>query len=170
MSNARKAIIRHLSADGTSSGSKDMAVDGSVTPVKFWFEAQSSDISQNPVIVRLIPYVRDNAALDPADFGGIGGGLTNGVKFYVTDENDVQIVDLLDGLPIKTNAEWSRVMYDVRIDRVGVGDDCLSGRWTFAKFMTGNGLHLSNGEKLVCEVQDDLSSLVDFSVTIEGHW
>ncbi len=78
------------------------------------------------------------------------------------------VKDLTDGLPIKSNAAWGRVCYDIDISTFGTGDNFVECRWTFAK--SGKFLELNGqaGEWLEAYLSDDLSGLVSHTFMVQG--
>lgn len=165
MTHGSNVIIRHLRDDGTTSGAVDMNVDGSSTPVPYWFPVPTGKIA---LIRKMIVQVGDTGPLDADDFGGLAA-LTNGIHIKVLDSGDNTVLDLLDGGSINSNSEWAEYLYDTRIDGYGAGDDFVSMEWDFSDFLDG-GLHLHEGEKLVLTVRDNLTTLSNFEAIVKGEW
>lgn len=167
MADPQNLIVQHLTDDGTLSGSDTMAVNGSVTPAAFYYQAEASE-TRIPLLHRILFQVSDGGPFSSSDFGGLAT-LSNGVSLKVLDANDVEVCDVFGGGTIKTNAEFAEYMYDARADSYGSGDDFVSARLSFDKFMK-NGLHLPNRMKLVLTVSDDLSALSGFEAVVEGEF
>jgi hypothetical protein len=168
VSNANYAIIKRLAR--TSDGQANMNVDGSVTPQVFEYMPPADNIA---MIARLILHVRDTGSFAADGFGALGN-LANGVELDVYDATvGLSNLSITNGLPVKSNAGWSRIMYDVRYDSYGGGPNFLSGRFTFANFLFGGrgapGLGLAPNSALRCVVNDDLTGLDAFYVTVEGE-
>lgn len=140
------------------------AVDGSSVAKEFIF----SPSGRVAIVYRVILYIEDNANFRVQDYGGISGGLTNGILLGVYDSDDVILLDLTDGLPIKTNGSWSRLCYDVNHLNYGSGNEVLTGRWTFEK--SGRGLLLRDGDQLKVTIQDDLTGLVHHTFMVQGYY
>ena len=77
------------------------------------------------------------------------------------------LCDFTDGVPITTNGNLGRICYDVDIKGWGTGNEVLLARFTFEK--CGYPLILEPGEKLVINLSDDCSGLVDHYFLIQGY-
>ena len=157
-------VITQLSTNRTyihaflkNGGSSDMNVDASITQTDFTY----GSIADDTYITRLIVLIEDNAAIDIDKFGGLTA-LTTGVD--ILDKGS----SLLDGILIKSNADWLSICYDGTIYNTAGGDDAFTARWTFTK---GNqiGLKLDNGEIFTARLNDDLSGLVKFRMALQGY-
>lgn len=118
-------------------------------------------------IERMLIHVQDTGAFAAEEYGNLTA-LTNGVAIRVeTDTGTVH--DLTGTVPVKTNAQWGRHCYDVRVDTWSVGDEFLSARWTFAK--SGYPLRLDGdrGERLVAYMQDSCTGLVAHDFFVNGY-
>lgn len=136
-------------------GSRDANVDGSSTPVEFSYTADDTRMW----IYRLMVSVKDAGSFD-ADLYGNGEILANGIDLEVVTAGG-ETHDLLDGEPIKANADWG-ICHDVRYFDIGpAADNYLLVRWTFAR--AGRPLRLGLGDKLLARVNDDLTGLT-------GQW
>ena len=153
-------VFEYLDTVGNGTGSTDGAVDGSGTDVVLKYTAV-----EETQIARMIVHIRDNAAFRASYYGAISGGLTNGILVQVTDASGT--IDLCAGVPIKANAGWSRVCYDVSYLDFGAGDNFLGVRWTFAK--SGRPLVLEPTDVFSVTIQDDCSTLVEHTFFIQGH-
>jgi hypothetical protein len=153
-------IFRFLSSDGTTTGTKNAIGDYSGAVMTFWIEGPMT-------IERMIVSAGDTAGMQAQEYGNIGAALGNGVKLGITD-GGVEVVDLMDGEPIKTNAEWGAMCYDVDVKTWGSGAELLVVRWTFSK--SGRPLHLETGQKLVITLNDDLRGLTDHRFLIQGYY
>lgn len=92
---------QYLTDDGTASGSNDMLVDGSATPVEFCIKA----IPEFDIYIKSIAVVIADASATLNKFGNITA-LTNGVKFdWVTQE--VGTLEIHEGL--KSNFDFIRL-------------------------------------------------------------
>lgn len=137
------------------SNSNDASVDGSTTPHEFYFEAP-----ERCKINRMIILIRDVGA---PDAGAYGNNITmsNGLTFRWLDSDGNVRLDLFDDDPIKTNADWAKVSYDVSVLSFGTGNDSVTCRWTFGN--SGAPLQMKPGDRLVLTVSDNLLDL-------EGHF
>lgn len=97
----RGVVFRQfLTADGTASGSNDMQVDGSTTPVEFWVPANST----YDLYIANISFVIADASAVLNKFGNITA-LTNGCDLeYFTDGGTNTI-----GTALKSNFDFVRL-------------------------------------------------------------
>lgn len=80
-----------------NSGSEDMNVDGSVTPLNFDF---APSLGETFFVKSLTFLILDTGTTDPGDFGAITGALTNGLQFLIRSSGtEYEITNL------KTNAD-----------------------------------------------------------------
>ena len=80
---------------------------------------------------RMIVYIEDAGAPD-SGFYGNSVVLTNGVSVVVRDAADNLVVDVTGSEPVRTNAQWGALCYDVKTATFGQGNDAVMVRWTFA--------------------------------------
>lgn len=137
-------------------------VDGSSTPVEFYYTVPAGDTLD---IARLLVYIKDFGTFD-ADLYGNGAVLTNGIDVKVERAGALPDEDLLDGESIKTNAEWQGLAYDFIYNDIGTGDNVASVRWTFARM--GKPLRLEAGDRFVVTVNDNLTVLTAHRFQIQG--
>ena len=119
-------------------------------------------------VERMLVHVQDTGAFAAEEYGNLGSALTNGVVVRVATSTGT-ISDLTGTIPIKSNAQWARHMYDVRVDTWSAGDEFLAARWSFWK--SGYPLRLdgSNGEFLEVYLQDSCTGLVAHQFFVEGY-
>lgn len=153
----------HIFSTLTSNGTDSMNTSGQTSAVTFSYS------STNPVMLhRAIVQIVDKG-MNVTDFGGISGGLANGMEVCVTDSDSTVLLDYTAGLPIKINSDWVRLA-GVDVDRdsnTGAGDDGFSVRWTIAK--SGVPLMLGSGQSFNFVVNDSLTALTQFHVIVQGH-
>ena len=131
--------------------SQDMAVNGSITPVDFKYTVGGfSTAKWNRAFIDL----QDGAQnFDPADFGAISNGLTNGVDIVVVKDGVEEVVENW-----KTNMDISMTMYNFDSPfKVGA----YVGRWTILSDI-GGPITLFPGDEIIARVQDDLLALDAF--------
>ena len=147
-----------------SSGSTNMNVNGSVTPKIFGVRNPSTvDIPARVIITRLVFKCLTTGNVDSSIFGDIVGGLTRGI---VLRKVDGQIENIWN---CKTNADLKGIMYDIDIQSAsGNQQDGFTGRLTFTA--TGAAIEIGQNEDLQLIVQDNLTSLLTFEITAEGHF
>lgn len=119
-------------------------------------------------VERLIVTIEDTSGMTAAEYGNLQGALTNGVEIKQYNENGVTL-DITDGVPIKTNAAWAQLCYDVDLKTWGAGNEVLSVRFTFGK--AGGPLRLSGDHNcyLAVELNDDFSGLVGHYFMLQGQ-
>ena len=77
-------------------------------------------------------------------------------------------VDLTDGVPVKTNAQYGGLCYDVDVKSWGSGDELLTARLTFTKFGQYIRLDGAVNGRLVVTVNDDLDGLISHRFLAQG--
>lgn len=151
----------------------NMNVNGAVTPVVFKIQPPAGQVYQ---LERCILHILDDVAgVKPEDFGGIDGGLTNGCGLHVSTSDDPatdEVLDFFDGLMFKANQDWGRICYDISEFSGGTGanaNTAFQGRFTLSK--SGQPLFLDgdNSEQLHLEVNDNLTTLVEFTIQVQGR-
>lgn len=152
-------VVFNLVRNGASA---DMNVDGSVTPVHFDY------VAVNDRYVDRCNFVIIDGGITPIKFGGISGGLTNGVLVRVVDSDDATVLDFLEGETIKKNADWDFLAGTDNIIENAAGDDHMCIRWTLSKGMRGKPMYLPIGWKLRFTVQDDLTPITQFRIMVQG--
>lgn len=151
-----------LDADGDGAGATAGNVDGSSTAVVRRIVAPTDCRLK---IARLIYSGESTSAVAAEKFLGITA-LTNGLDIEWVRGG--KTIDLLDGNPIKSNANWGRVCYDITAPEFGTGNEFVQVRWTFAK--AGLDLILNEGDTLLARINDDCSgvTIVNQLFTVQG--
>jgi len=161
-----------MTDDGSATGSSDMLVDGSVTPVDFFVEAPQD---QDLYVTRISFIVVDqNMTLN--QFGNIGA-LTNGMRlFYIDELGEVDIADVLQtnfdfvrlcsGLPSFGDGTTAFIANNVDFISEGIIPildlkDTFGFRW---------GLEFRNGstQKLILRIRDDITGIDAMNVIVYG--
>ena len=125
-------------------------------------------------ITRMLILIEDDSNLGATSYGGIVGGLLNGIGVHVHDSNngDAIIADLDGAESIYTNTDWAGLCHDLTPYVFGGGQNnqVATIRWTFEK--AGGPLMLdgSKGHYLAIDLNDDFSSLVDHRFLIQGWY
>ena len=157
-------FARYLSSDGTTSGTKNAAVNfGAETD--YWLAGVAG---QRWDVGRLIITIED-AAIRGDHYGGLGSALANGISVIVTDGTSE--VDVMDGVPVTKTVDWSRYMFDGQLlDFGGASTETWVARLSFSKFNGGEPISLfSAAHKLIVRFgADDLSGLVSHYFLAEG--
>jgi hypothetical protein len=158
-----------------STGSSNMAVDGSVTPIEFFIKASSD---YDLYITQLSINIGDDNTPATNEFGDLVA-LTNGIKFswfsnpegelvirnaIKTNRNFIRICNASEGVGSGTNAYLidtqggtSEKNYLLRIDFT-----------TFFGMVHGLRLKKGSTDKIVFLIRDDLTTLVTFDIIASG--
>lgn len=159
------SIYRYLTndgllADGTNNNMATTADDYYIGPPdgKYW------------VLYRGILYMEDNTNMTVTGYGG-ASALTNGVNLIHKQggPDGTNILRLNCNEPIHNNGEWGSLCYDISFTSPGAGNNILLLRWTFARAGQPIILRGATNDKLVMEIQDDLSSLVIHRFFVQGY-
>jgi hypothetical protein len=153
-------IFAHLKAGAVF----DAIGDYSSAVTKFTFVPDASRIAE---LERMVVYIEDVGAPDSGRYGN-NIILTNGMKVYVRDADDEIVLDLTPDEPIKTNADWAALCYDVSLLSWGLGNDTVVVRWTFAKSGAPVYLDARDGHYLSLELNDTFTGLVSHRFLIQG--
>ena len=154
--------IAYPSGSIVSYGRINMNVDGSVTPQIFGVRnPTSSEIEVSVDFTRMMITFELTSSGDFSKFGNIAGGLVNGLVCRKTDGIYHNIFNA------KTNLALASIMYDLTfISAIGAAPDGIRGRFTFGAL--GSVVRLAPFEDLQFIVQDDLTLLTKFGITVEG--
>ena len=165
----------YFTADGTTTGSNVMAVDGSTNFADFYIAANADyDIYIKYITVE----IGDGGAPALNKFGALAA-LSTGVGFY-WDTQEEPLYALHEG--IKTNKEFIRIASDT--GAIGTGIDAyladVSGGGTEKSYLPnmdmtevyglpwGLRLKKNTNDKLIFRVQDDLTGLSTFNAIATG--
>jgi len=142
-----------------SGGSSDLNVDGSVTPVTF----SAAPPTGKKWFIQSVTLVLEDASINFTKFGGIPGGLTNGIEIRVKEGG---LAEATLGT-FKTNGDFHVFTTDIRIDSAAT--DFLTVNANI-KENTGTTLEIAdaNSEIFKIIVNDDLTTLDRFNVLIKG--
>jgi len=157
-----KMISRYLDTVGDGSGTKNANGDYSGAEEIFFIAPPAGSTYD---IARLIISAYDTTGMQAQEYGNLATALDPGIVVRVSNGDGV-INDLTDGVPIKTNAEWGALCYDVDVKSWGSGNELLVVRWTFAK--SGIDVHLGSSEKLEVVLNDDFEGLLSHRFMVQG--
>lgn len=145
---------------------RDMQVDGSVTPQTFQISGAVADSPLVIGITRIMIQMETNLVPEYGKFGDIVGGLTKGLVLRRVDGTTRNIWN------VKTNGEISNLTFDfdpLIAANPGIGINGLVARYTLAGEDKHNSLvKLKAGETLEVIVQDDLTDLLSFRMIAAG--
>ena len=150
-----------------STGSYDLSVDGSVTPVEFALRGGTPAEDALAIefdITRIVIQCKTSSAGALNFFGNIAR-LTNGLLFRRVDGSVQNIFN------VKDNGGLANLSFDFSFYTAsGHGTDGFVCRISFAgQDKMGVALRIGAGEDLQFIVQDDLTSLTSLYVVAEGH-
>lgn len=119
-------------------------------------------------IARMIISMGDTAGFQAEEYGNTGAELARGVT--IKERNAATIfTNFTDGFPIKTNALWGNISYDVDVKTWGAGDEVLLCRYTFKEASQYLRLDGDNNEKLVVELNDVFTGLTHHHFLVQGN-
>lgn len=166
-----KVFRQHLTDDGLSTGSEDMLVDGSVTPVEFWVPA-ATDADR---YITTVSFVIGDAGAELDLFGTVAA-LANGCDFEY--ERSTETVTIHGAL--KTNWDFVRLCFGTpafgsaaeafRAKDVEGGTEAYIPVFDFVRVLPPYGLKLDMGtrEKLILRVNDDCTGPDVFNAIAYG--
>lgn len=157
-------IYRFLDTNGDGTGDKNANGDYSVTEGIFYIKPPVGEVYE---IHRIIASIEDTAGMQAQEFGNLGAPLTNGLVLRLSDDTGV-LADITDGLPVKTNAQFGQISYDVELKTWGSGNELLLVRFTFEKSGQPIILRGDLGEKIEVVCNDNLSGLLSQYFSVQG--
>jgi len=139
-------------------------VNSSVTPINIYHEVASPYTRFE--VTSILVNISDNANFNQTDFGAIAGGLTNGIKFYwITSEFGTR--QLFSQLAVKQNYQWSSITFHNNLTTfAGLAQTMTADIQTINEY--GKPLTLHRGDSFRATLNDDLSTLVAFTVQLRG--
>ena len=140
--------------------------DGSATttielPFRFYVEAQAGEILR---IESLIVHVEDGVGFKPEDYGLLTAALTVGITVHTEDLAGATVLDLTDGVPVKSLGEW-RKFGTSSLFGLAASDVSFQVQWIFL----AKGVRLKLAEKFVVTCNDDLDGLVAHTFVAMGY-
>lgn len=154
-------IAKYASTNGDGTGTVSAIGDYSGSPVtRFYVEPPAG---QSYSITRLL-WSCEDTGMSAAEYGGIAA-LTIGVKIY-TENSAGDLMANLTEESIKSNGDWSKTCYDLNLTSYGAGNEVMTARWTFTKM--GTSIKLQSGQKIVVELADNFTGLVDHKFLFQG--
>jgi hypothetical protein len=147
---------------------REMNVDGSITPQVFSIQAGGLSGEIDVDITRVLPKMITSNKPEDSMFGDIIGGLLRGVVLRKVTASGI----ITNQFNWKTNGEISNFMFDLSFtDQTKVqGVNGIVGRLTYAGMAKhGVAIRLCPGDKLEFIIQDDLRTLLQFRKVAEGH-
>lgn len=161
----KDSVYRFLDQNGNGTGAKNGNQNHAGAIQSYRIQPEPGEIIR---LERMLVSIGDTAGFSAAKYADIAA-LTNGIVVQ-TSRNGIQTLDLTDGEPIKTNADWSARCYDADLKTWGVGDELLPVRWTFIK--SGAPLRLVGNELDSFDIllNDDFSGLTKHQFFVNGYY
>jgi hypothetical protein len=145
--------------------SREMSVDGSVTPVDFEFVVPAARRLQ---LAAITIQIVDNMAHTASSYGG-GSALTNGMALEV--DTGTVVIDLLDGFPITTNSQWTGFAFLYEYTDVGSGDNVSTWHWEDHRAGSMfSVVEIDSGGVVSCRVSDDLTGISSATMFLHGGY
>jgi len=154
-----KIFRQYLTADGTATGSNDMLVDGSGTPIKFWLPADAEDDRY----ITVLSFVIGDGGANLNEFGGVAA-LANGCRLYYEDNVGDEVII---GDALKSNWDFIRMCFlhpafgdagsALRLTNVEGGAEAYTPWLNLLQIMPPYGLKLDRGtnQSITLEVRDN---------------
>lgn len=160
-------LIHHnqrLSTNGDGTGTIDFIGDYSSVPVIGFIKAPTGKVFR---VGRMIVYIEDATGMRAERYGSLADELTNGITMTVhTKEVGGQVTDFTKDDPIKRNAQWGSLCYDVAVKSWGPGNDILLARYSFFKYDFPIELH--EEDHIDLRFSDDFTGIVHHQFQFEG--
>jgi len=110
-------LTRFIDTNGDGTGSIDMAQDFSIASETFFIQpAPKTDIECGS-----FTFIIDDNNIESDKYGGIQGGLANGIDLRIANINFPGGISFLGGRAIKTNSDWMFFTRHVDVDPITVG-------------------------------------------------
>jgi hypothetical protein len=156
---------RFADTNGNGTGTKNANGDYSSSAEVFYLQPPAGVAYR---VHRMIVSLEDTTGMTAQEYGNLAAALGNGVEIMVKDDSGT-VADLTDGIPVKTNAQWGRMCYDVDVKTWGQGDELLVARWTFAKSGAAIVLNGNHNGRIEVLLNDDLRGLISHYFLVQGN-
>jgi len=156
-------LMQLLSTNGDGTGTKNMNVNGSVTPVKFYVQPP---LNTSYKLNRLNINATASSFIDATKYAGVT--LTNGIKAYV-ERKGVKIKDFTRDINIKSSYMWGLLAGIDSITQEGALSDPLLVRWTFDRSYKKFILYGNKLDRFVIEIADNLTSMTTHYAMLQGE-
>ena len=163
VSDTKGIVLRSATDDGIIGLNHDAAVDGSITPVKFWVQPLPNEFFE---LTKTTVGISDSGNPSVQDYGSIVGPLANGIQFFI----ELNGQEILFGPPIDSNVELINRAPEVQ--EIQFSGSVRLRVHTFDLLdHTSRGVTLNGAtnDKFGVVIRDDLSSLVTHTFTIKGY-
>lgn len=156
-------IQRPFTLDGTLTGDNNMNVNGSVTPVEFYFQAEPNRMVY---INKLGFLVSDAGNTDFDNYGSLPGPLTNGITLYtIIDGVEIPLTPV-----IKKTADYFGI--GALAQFVDLSGSSRLANYTFSLFDYSEGIILNgdDGDILGIRINDNLTGLDLHNSSLDGYF
>jgi hypothetical protein len=157
-------FTQYADEDGDGTGNNNANGDYSGANAEEFFIQPGPD--QIILVNRAIIFIEDDGGFRADHYGVLGAALANGIMVQLQTKTGGVITDYTDGFPIKANADWGRLSYDVSFESFGAGTNYVTCRWTFGK--TGLPLLLQRETKLVFKLNDNFTGIDQQTFNLQG--
>lgn len=156
-------LFQMVSSNGDGSGLTSQNGNYSVTPQLFFVQPPAGRIY---LIYHFTVNIADTAAFGLTDYGGILGGLTNGIAFQQRINNVVS--NPMVGYTIKRNYQWG--IFEPPLIVAYGNAQCLTENINVVEHGGPFVLDGNQGDYLGMLISDNLTALNDQVATVSGEW
>lgn len=160
----RTLISRFLDTNGDGSGTENFIGNHAATVA--YIQPATTEIFR---LTRLIISIEDESGIKSGLYGSIAA-LPNGITISIVDDSGT-LVDLTDGVPIKTNGQWGQLCYDVDLKSWSASptNEMLLVRFTFTRM--GQDIRLSgeHSARLNVNLNDNFTGLISHRFLVQGY-
>tara|TARA_R110000822_G_scaffold84867_3_gene199045 strand:- start:26086 stop:26562 length:477 start_codon:yes stop_codon:yes gene_type:complete len=152
-----------MTIDGNSTGDSNAAVDGSITPVRFYVQPPPNLKFE---LVQVSIEVSDSGLLNIDSYGNVAGPLANGIQFF-TIFNGVEKLDLN---PFRSNRQL--ITLGPTVTQVPFAGNVNVNTYSFnvwEHIEQGPVISGNNNDRFGVIIQDDLRDLMNHTITVKGN-
>lgn len=159
--------LKHLSLTGDSGGSGELNADYSAATTKFYYQPTTGT---KFYIHNVLIKIADDASFNMTDYGGISGGLTNGVTFYVSPDGGTTEIPLLGGHVFKQNYHWAAITPHFLLTTFsGTAQTLTVNINLIDQFGAPLALDGTAGHQFIVRLHDNFSTLVGHHFALQGR-
>jgi len=156
-------VHRFLTTAGDGTGSPQITGNYAAASTDFYY----TNTSATPFTVQTaLLSIADATTMDQADYGGITGGITNGVLLLMKNPGGTE-VPLYSGTAFKTNTNWLSVTSHVILSRFPGTPQTLSISFDLGSDF-GVPLVLATGWSFIFRAHDNFTGLLSQTVALQG--
>ena len=133
------------------------------------FAFTNDSTTQTLFISRLNIKIQDNGKFNLNEYGNIGTTLTNGINIYYTGSTGTDRKNIIGTTyPIQKNADYFNYTTDINVQSSEISDSLITIGLNFQKNRAN--IKLGVTDKIVIELNDDLSNLTEHTFQISGFY